>query len=327
MQRATAERSAVRLNCYTGIPMTVAKTSISSTKSDDRLDLLLFDLHGRQRFGINVLKVQEIVACPKLIRMPDAHHAIRGVAHLRGRAVPVIDLATALGRGRMPDDAGPCWVIVTEFNRSHQGLLVGNVSRIVERPWQSVLPPPRGSGRNSYTSGVTEIEKELVQILDVERVLAEVSGMGEPELQDAQPLHLRAPGARVLVVDDSRVARSHTGRILEQLGIGHIMARDGREALDVLEQIGVHGEQNAEGIAMVISDIEMPEVDGYALTKEIRKRAQLGGVHILLHTSLNGRINLERAEHCGANSVLTKFVAEELADRVLDGLRCQAVIE
>lgn len=307
--------------------MTAARNSTFSTKSDDRLDLLLFDLHGRQRFGINVLKVQEIVPCPKLIRMPEAHPAIRGVAHLRKRAVPVIDLATALGRGRMPDDAGPCWIIVTEFNRSHQGLLVGSVSRIVERPWQTVLPPPRGSGRNSYTSGVTEIDKELVQILDVERVLAEVSGVGEPQLQVAQPLQLRAPDARVLVVDDSSVARSHTGRILDQLGIGHVMARDGREALDVLAQTGVHGEQNAAGFAMVISDIEMPELDGYALTREIRKRGQLGGVYVLLHTSLNGNINLERAESSGADAMLTKFVAEELANEVLTGLRRQAVIE
>lgn len=307
--------------------MSAASTRLSRNKSDDRLDLLLFDLYGRQRFGINVLKVQEIVPCPALIRIPDSHPAIRGVAHLRGRAVSVIDLAAALGRGRIPDEAGPCWVIVTQFNRSHQGLLVGRVDRIVERPWQSVLPPPRGSGRNSYMSGVTEIERELVQILDVERVLAEVTGIGEPELQGQETPRLRAPEARVLVVDDSTVARAHTGRILDQLGLGYTMARDGREALDVLDQLGVHGDQNPAGIAMVISDIEMPELDGYALTKALRQRGHLEGLYVLLHTSLNGSINLERAKRCGADAVLTKFVAEELAQEVLNGLRRQAVIE
>ena len=306
--------------------MSQANQSVFSTKSDDRLDLLMFDLNGRQQFGINVLKVQEIVPCPSLVRMPDSHPAIRGVAHMRGRAVPVIDLAAALGRGYMPDDAGPCWVIVTEFNRSHQGLLVGRVSRIVERPWQTILPPPRGSGR-SYTSGVTEIDQHLVQILDVERVLAEVTGIGEPELQVEQPPLICAPEARVLVVDDSSVARSHTGRILDQLGMPYIMARDGREALEVLEQQGVYGGQNPSGIAMVISDIEMPELDGYALTKDIRQRSQLAGLYVLLHTSLNGNINLERAERSGADAMLTKFVAEELANEVLAGLRRQAVIE
>lgn len=305
----------------------MASSSISLSKSDDRLDLLLFDLNGRQRFGINVLKVEEIVPCPGLIRLPDAHPAIRGVAHLRGRSVPVIDLAAALGRGGMPEDAKPHWVIVTQFNRSHQGLLVGRVSRIVERPWQSVLPPPRGSGRHSYTCGVTEIDRELVQILDVERVLAEVTGVEEPVLQGQPAPRLRAPEARVLVVDDSSVARAHTGRILEQLGIGYVMARDGREALEVLERVGVHGDENCAGIAMVISDIEMPELDGYALTKSIRQRQQLAGLYVLLHTSLNGSINLERAERCGADAVLTKFVAEELAHEVLKGLRHRAVVE
>lgn len=307
--------------------MTATRPQTPATASDDRLDLLLFDLYGQQRFGINVLKVQEIVPCPALIRLPDSHPAIRGVAHMRGRAVSVIDLATALGRGRIPEDAGPSWVIVTEFNRSHQGLLVGRVSRIVERPWQTVLPPPRGSGQNSYTSGVTEIEKQLIQILDVERVLAEVTGIGEPELHVAQRLHLRAPGARVLVVDDSTVARNHTARILEQLGIGFIVARDGREALTTLEHAGMFGADNASGIAMVISDIEMPELDGYALTRDIRQRQQLSGLYVLLHTSLNGNINVERAEESGADAMLTKFVAEELAQEVIAGLRRQAVIE
>lgn len=307
--------------------MSQASHSTFSTKSDDRLDLLMFDLKGRQQFGINVLKVQEIVPCPALIRMPDSHPAIRGVAHMRGRAVSVIDLATALGRGRMPDDQGQCWVIVTEFNRSHQGLLVGQVSRIVERPWQTVLPPPRGSGRNSYTSGVTEIDKELVQILDVERVLAEVTGVGEPQLQVDEAPRICAPEARVLVVDDSSVARSHTGRILEQLGMHHVIARDGREALTVLEEAGVFSEANPDGIAMVISDIEMPELDGYAFTRSIRQREQLAGLYVLLHTSLNGHINVERAKHSGADAMLTKFVAEELATEVIKGLRRQAVVE
>ncbi len=307
--------------------MSAASNRLSRNKSDDRLDLLLFDLYGKQRFGINVLKVQEIVPCPALTRMPDSHPAIRGVAHMRGRSVPVIDLAAALGRGRIPDEAGPCWVIVTQFNRSHQGMLVGRVDRIVERPWQSVLPAPRGSGRNSYTSGVTEIERELVQILDVERVLAEVTGVGEPELQVQDRPKLLTPEAQVLVVDDSSVARAHTSRILEQLGLDYTLARDGREALRALDGLGVHGDGNAAGVAMVISDIEMPELDGYALTKEIRQRPKLEGLYVLLHTSLNGSINLERAERCGADAVLTKFVAEELAQEVVTGLRRQAVIE
>lgn len=301
--------------------------AVVGDNSDDRLDLLLFELRGQQRFGINVLKVQEIVPCPSLTRLPQAHFAIRGIAHLRERTISVIDLAAALGRRPIDSNDGPLWVIVTEFNRSHQGLLIGRVDRIVECPWRSVLPPPSASGTNSYMSGVTAVDGKLVQILDVERVLAEVTGASNPDLELRDPVSATTCSARVLVVDDSTVARRHTASILDQLNIGYAMARDGREALGVLDRIGLYDADHPQGIAMVIADIEMPELDGYALTKELRQHASWSSLYVLLHTSLNGNVNLERAERCGANSVLTKFVAEELVREILTGLRSQGLID
>jgi two-component system chemotaxis response regulator CheV len=145
--------------------------------SNDRLELLLFNVGGSQPFGINVLKVKEVIPCPHLTHVPHSHGAVKGVAHLRGEPLTVIDLAMSIGRPALQMDKDhSASVIITEFNRNMQGFLVRAVDRIVVCDWRNVYPPPRGSGTTSYTTGVTEIEGKLVQILDVEKVLGEVVG-------------------------------------------------------------------------------------------------------------------------------------------------------
>jgi len=302
------------------------------TANDDRLELLLFYLDGQQRFGINVLKVKEVIACPPLTQVPSAHPAARGVAHLRGEALTVIDLSMAIGRPSIFPNASAArkgQVIITEFNRNMQGFLVRQIDRIVVCDWKNVLPPPRDTGLGSYTTGVTEIERHLVQILDVEKVIGEV--MREFNLGSARSIaedernQVIAHGKRVLVVDDSTVARNQTVHTLEPLGIHCLLARDGREALELLKDLS-RQEGNEVGVDMVISDIEMPEMDGYTLTREIRALPQFSDLYILLHTSLNGAINADKANQAGANSFLTKFVSEELAKAVVDGLKAAAHI-
>lgn len=301
------------------------------TSNDDRLELLLFYLDGRQRFGINVLKVKEVIACPLLTQVPGAHPAVRGVAHLRGQPIIVIDLSMSIGRHSIFPDAAAAregQVVITELNRNRQGFLVRHIDRIVVCDWKNVLPPPRDTGTGSYTTGVTEIEGQLVQILDVEKVIGEVTvidvGSARSVADDERNLVI-SHGKQVLVVDDSTVARSQTVHTLEPLGIHCLLARDGREAMDLLAQ-RVREHEGRPRIDMVISDIEMPEMDGYTLTREIRRRPELSHLYVLLHTSLNGAINAEKASQVGANSFLTKFVAEELARAVVDGLRAVAHI-
>lgn len=281
----------------------------------DRLELLLFHLEGVQRFGINVLKVKEIIPAPRLTRMPHAHPAVCGLAHLRNEPLSVIDLSLAIGRHSLAG-AGAS-IIITEFNRTMQGFLVRQVDRIAICDWKAVVPPPLGSGTSSYITGVTRIDDELVQILDVERILGEVVA-----LEITGSALERRPGLSdriVLVVDDSVTARHQTAQTLDAIGVGHVMARDGREALNMLRaRLDEQGE--AGRVDMIISDIEMPEMDGYTLAREIRNDPRLASLYLLLHTSLNGAINAELAHKAGANDVLTKFVPEELAKAVLKGL-------
>lgn len=296
------------------------KRSYAAADSSDRLELLLFSVGTSQPFGINVLKVKEVIGCPKLTQVPQSHHSVRGVAHLRGEPLTVIDLASAIGRGGFsPTASCDGSVIITEFNRSMQGFLVRQVDRIVVCDWSKVLPPPRGSGARSYITGVTDIDGILVQILDVEKVLGEVVKVDPVMFESA---HVNdggeLKGRRVMVVDDSSLARSQTTQTLSVLGLDCVVARDGLEALQMLKEL--NGSESEWPVEIVVSDIEMPEMDGYTLTSEIRKIPSMKGLYVLLHTSLNGAINSERAKKAGADSILTKFVPEELANAVRGAL-------
>jgi len=294
------------------------------------LELLLFQLRGKQRFGINVLKVKEVIPCPPLTKLPDSHPSICGIVSLRGESISVVDLSQAIGRGRLSNEGDGCKgsVIITEINRTKQAFLVDRVERIMMRDWKDVLSPPKGLGIRGYASGVTVFENELIQILDVERILAEVNQ--EPIVISADLGSDIPEGASeqlILVVDDSSMARSQTVKTLEQLQIPYITAIDGKEALEILKKTNTSDADPAGRISFVLSDIEMPEMDGYSLTKAIRQDSDLRNLYILLHTSLNGTINAERAKQCGADAFITKFVADDLANEVIKGLkRCTADI-
>jgi two-component system chemotaxis response regulator CheV len=286
----------------------------------------LFRLGGRQLFGVNVFKVQEVLRRPDLFQVPGLPSQFAGVADVRGRSVPVLDLGLAIGHPeREPNaDKAPGYLVVTEFNRSIQGFLVSGVERIVNIAVEDIHPPPELGAESSYLTAVTRFQGELIQVIDVESVLADIAQIrGEAVLDPAMALSLANDAAQlqVLVVDDSRVARQQIRSVLDQLGVGATLLSDGKQALDHLLQIHAAGENPAERYAMVISDIEMPAMDGYTLTTEIRRHPGLAGLYVLLHTSLSGVFNNAMVERVGANAFVAKYSPHELADFVLDRLR------
>ncbi len=283
----------------------------------NRLELLTFRL-GKQRFAINVFKIQEVLQCPKLTQIPHSNSVVRGVATLRGKTVPVIDLSMAIGKPAVKD-LSQCFLIVTEYNRSTQGFLVACVERIVNLNWGDVSPPPKGSGRNSYLTAVTQLDNDLVEIVDVEKVLAEVSEASTEVSQDIlKGLPEEFKDQHVLVADDSSVARQQVKQTLDQLGIESTLANNGSEALRVLKKWADTDDPNLKHLAIVISDIEMPDMDGYTLTTEIRKDSRLAGLFIMLHTSLSGTFNNAMVEKVGADLFVPKFKPDELAAAVID---------
>lgn len=290
----------------------------------NRLALLLFRLGGRQLFGVNVFKVQEVLRRPTLFQVPGLPLQFSGVADVRGRSVPVLDLGLAIGHPeREPDaDAAPGYLVVTEFNRSVQGFLVSGVERIVNIAVADIHPPPELGADSSYLTAVTRFQGELIQVIDVESVLADIAQSRiEAWIDPSLAMNPNGPQLQVLVVDDSRVARQQIRSVLDQLGVGATLLSDGRQALEHLLQIHASGEDPAERYAMVISDIEMPAMDGYTLTTEIRRHPGLAGLYVLLHTSLSGVFNNAMVERVGANAFVAKYSPHELAEYVMARLR------
>ena len=280
----------------------------------NRLALLLFRLGGRQLFGVNVFKVQEVLRRPPLFPIPRLPPGFVGAADIRGRSVPILDLGAAV---RYPErNLDPQYLIVTEFSRSVQGFLVSEVDRIVNIAVAEIRPPPEMGVPNSNLTAVTRFNGEMIQVLDLESVLADatgaqiLTGLGDSARLSSDDV------VRVLVCDDSRVARNQIRGVLDQLGVAATLLSDGRQGLDHLKQLAGEGVDVCRHYAMVISDIEMPSMDGYTLTTEIRRDPALAGLHVLLHTSLSGVFNNAMVERVGANDFVAKYSASELAEKV-----------
>ena len=289
----------------------------------NRLELLLFRLNGEQLYGINVFKVREVLQCPALTLLPKAHPVVRGVANIRGATIPILDLSMATGLRPLQEETRNSFVIITEYNTKTQGFLGHSVERIVNMNWEEIHPPPKGTGRDHYLTAVTRVDNRMVEIIDVEKVLAEVSpssesvsaGVIDAEVQDKAVL------MRVLTVDDSSVARKQVSRCLQTVGVEVVALNDGRQALNYLRQLVDEGKKPEEEFLMMISDIEMPEMDGYTLTAEIRSDPRMQKLHICLHTSLSGVFNQAMVKKVGADDFLAKFKPDDLAQRVVDRIK------
>jgi len=293
---------------------------------ENRLELLMFRLTGQQVFAINVFKIQEVVQVPPLTLIPHSHPAICGIAHLRNRAVPVIDLSAAIGRKPLNQDDRRN-LIVTEYNRSIQGFLVGPVDRIINLNWELILPPPKASGRQHFLTAITRVNEAIVEILDVERVLADIIpytttiseetiDKGLKELTGGRPIQM-------LSIDDSQTARRQIKETVQNLdlNIEVITANDGLKGLQLLQKWASEGENVPEKLLMVITDAEMPEMDGYRLTYEVRKDERLKDLHIIMHTSLSGSFNEAMVEKVGCDGFLSKFQPDHLAELVQGRIR------
>ncbi|MBP3063559.1 chemotaxis protein [Pseudomonas chengduensis] len=290
-----------------------------SLVTGDALSLLLFRLHSGRLLGINLLKVNEIIPCPALTKLPNRHPNVRGIATLRGAAMTVIDLARAIGERGAADEDDGC-LIVTELSRSRQGLHVKSVERIVQCSTRDVRPPPAGSGARAFITGVTQIDGAIVQVLDIEKVLHDIAPALEEapvgQLLDGQDARL-LQDRRVLLVDDSQVALQQTLNVLRQLGLDCTAVRSAQAALQQLHEY----HQAGMPFELLVSDIEMPELDGYSLVQEIRRSPDIAGTYVLLHTSLDSTMNTEKARSVGANAVLTKFSSVDLSQALLDAFR------
>ena len=293
---------------------------------ENRLELLLFKLNSSQLFAMNVFKVREVIPVPPMIQMPGSHEHLCGVASLRGLSVPIVDLRRAIKMNKTPLGENRN-VIITEYNRTVQGFLIGPVMSITNLSWAEILPPPNSAGKNNYLTAFTQIElegkKQIVEIIDVEKVLAEIVSydfhVSDEILDDDVNSHLE--GRTVLVVDDSKTARQQIRETLDQVGIKVIERHDGLQALQLLKQWVDEGKNIHDEILMMFTDAEMPEMDGYMLTAEIRADERMKDLFITLNTSLSGNFNEAMVEKVGCDRFISKFQPDMLVQCVQDRMR------
>ncbi|VXC78276.1 CheW protein [Burkholderia sp. 8Y] len=288
-------------------------------------ELLLFRLGSaprmgeRELYGINVFKIREIVEMPTLTELAGSSDKVLGVVDVRGEIIPVIDLAAVTGcvsRGKSRI------LLVTEFARTTQGFAVEEVDDIVRLDWSRVLSAEGHSTGRAVTS-IARLDAHaggrLAQVLDVEQILRDVLPSSEPEITVDNTGRLDLPrGAKVLAADDSGVARALIEESLNAMGVPFIMAKTGKEAWEVLERAGEkaaqEGRKVTDDIALVLTDLEMPEMDGFTLTRKIKAAADLQSIPVVIHSSLSGSANEQHVRKVGANAYVAKFVASELAE-------------
>jgi len=297
---------------------------------ENRLELLLFRLEDKQLYGINVFKVKKIITCPSLNEMPHRHPIALGVANTMDGPLPIIDLKLAIGHGNSEKVKGKS-VIVAEYNRKMQGFLVDKVEHIINIEWSDIHPPPRGVGKEHYLTAISKYGDEIIEIIDVEKIIAEIMPFNEEveapitaaldSAYEEQNGDGAAPNKNVLVVDDSVVARNQIKRCLEAVGFTCTLLKNGLEAYQHLEELTMAGKHPNDEYLMMISDIEMPEMDGYTLTRRVKENADMKDLYTLLHTSLSGVFNKAMVEKVGADDFIAKFDANELANAVLERLK------
>ena len=300
----------------------------------NQMELLMFHLGTEEIYGINVFKIREVMQLPPVTRIPDSDPRILGLVNLRGENIALVDLAQAIGLGRI-ETAG-AKLIIAEYNDNKQGFLVGGVDRIIRMSWERIQIPPAmvQSSRQGAVTAVTKLEDgRMVLILDVEKVLAELHPRADEEVLVGIEMVKELAGMRVLIADDSIVARKQIMKTLERLGMKWEETQTGKEALTRLRNYAdaadVAGKTIFDYLAGVITDIEMPEMDGFSLTKHIREDSRFQGLPVLMHSSLSGECNVERGKAMGVTDYVTKFQPVELRDKLVKHLgrsQCEPVL-
>lgn len=282
----------------------------------NKMEILLFSLGTRETFGINVFKVREVGRAPHITKAPNMPHGVEGLVSLRGNVIPVLSLASFLDLQDPPKERGKT-MMVAEYSKRTLGFLVHEVDRIIRVDWEKVKAPESVlSSNQGLITAITELENgTLVSLLDVEQILA--NAFGEAIIIDVAPAHV-SEETGVFFVDDSVVARRKITEVLDKLGVKHKHATNGAEAWGRLQGLATHAQQTGaslrDEIRLILVDAEMPEMDGYVLTKQIKSDSRFEGIPVVMHSSLSSEANKAMGQAVGVDAYVAKFDAVILAD-------------
>ena len=302
----------------------------SNLTSSNMFELLLFRLgasaysDNRELYGINVFKVRELLEMPKITVVAGIRAPMLGVTNVRGQIVPVIDLAAAVG---CKPANGHRILMITEYARSTQAFAVEDVEEIVRLEWSQVLSAEGTAGGAGMVTSIARLDgnkdsSRLAQVLDVEQILRDVLPTNQPDIDLTKiGAAVTLPfGSQILAADDSQLARRLIEEGLHALKLPFTMTRTGKEAWETLQQIAdsaiAEGKTAKDKIALVLTDLEMPEMDGFTLTRNIKNDPRFKSIPVVIHSSLTGSTNEDHVRSVGADAYVAKFVASELADTI-----------
>ncbi len=296
-----------------------ARTKLAGS---NKLEMLLFSLGKDERtgreetFGINVFKVREVMRIPEITHAPDMPPSVEGMVSLRGALVPVVDLIKYVG---LQNPKPPEIMVVTEYNGRTQGFLVESVDTILRIDWSAMKVPPDmlTMQMGGLITAVTELKDgRIVMMMDVEKILAETSGYAdEAALASLKPLSVE--NRTIFFADDSMVARKQIQKTLDALGVKYVFSTNGKEAWEELLKIAsradVLNQRVYDFIQLVLTDVEMPEMDGYVLTRNIKGDPRFAGIPVIMHSSLSSDANAQLGKSVGVDDYVPKFEPHKLA--------------
>lgn len=300
-----------------------ARTKLAGT---NKLEILMFSLgkdmrSGREEtFGINVFKVREVMRIPVITRAPEMPASVEGMVSLRGALVPVIDLAKYIG---ITSESNPEIMIVTEYNGHTQGFLVRAVDNILRLDWSEMRVPPAmlAAEMGGLVTAITELkDKRLVMMMDVEKVLAETGHFENEEMifKNVKPL---GKDRTVFFADDSSVARGQITRTLDAMQVKYISAINGRQAWLELSKLADQAEASKipfkQVLQVILTDVEMPEMDGYMLTRKVKADKRFAGIPVVMHSSLSSSANQQLGKAVGVDEYVPKFEPNKLAEMLI----------
>ena len=296
------------------------RTKLAGT---NKLEILMFSLgvdtrtQREETFGINVFKVREVMRIPDITRAPEMPPAVEGMVSLRGALVPVIDLAKYIG---LVTEGKPEIMIVTEYNGHTQGFLVRAVDNILRLDWSAMRVPPAMlvAELGGLVTAITELkDKRLVMMIDVEKVLAETGQFNADEMIFNAVKKLDRENRTVFFADDSAVARNQIARTLDAMGVKHISAMNGRQAWEELSKMASYAESTStplkDMVQLILTDVEMPEMDGYMLTRKVKEDKRFAGIPVLMHSSLSSQSNQQLGKAVGVDEYVPKFEPQKLS--------------
>ncbi len=286
-----------------------ARTTLAGS---NKMEILLFSLGTSETFGINVFKIREVTKTPPITKTPNMHPGVVGIISLRGNIIPVLNLSSFLNieNGEIGET-----MMVTEYSRQTQGFLVESVDRIIRVDWEKVKSPESMlTGNEGLITSVTELgDGRLVSILDVEQIL--VQAFGESDIPDVTPVQAEGE-TTIFFADDSMVARKEIMQVLDKLGVKYYQANNGREAWEKLQAMAAQGMEAPlnERIRLILVDAEMPEMDGYVLTRNIKSDSRFAGIPVVMHSSLSSEANRSMGKAVGVDDYVAKFNPSILAE-------------